>query len=180
MGKGTRNNTPPTSRPEAARQLIDDEGQIFTSELHEAAWNGWVVDAPEQPEITYDGSFALGGAKYTPLLNVKVRALALLLTIARCADILFWRAGGFVPVALVMRCSSHSGLACRRQTLLTPEKKLARVRGSGVRKIVSFGALLVLCMFLMRLNVCRQSIDSTFNSADTACTRALPALLCTG
>ena len=56
----------------------------------------------------------------------------------------------------------------------------ARVRGSGVRKIVLFGALLVLCMFLMRLNVCRQSIDSTFNSADTARTRALPALLCTG
>ena len=77
MGKGTRKNAPPTSRPEAAR-VIDDEGQIYTADLHEATWNGWVADAPGQPDITYDGSFALGGVKYTPRPSVKVRALGLL------------------------------------------------------------------------------------------------------
>jgi hypothetical protein len=97
MGKGTRNLAPSKSRPEAAGKLVDDEGHIFTSELHEAAWSGWVADAPAQPEITYDGNFALGGAKYTPQPNVKVRALGVLLTIARCADIRFFQcAGGWV------------------------------------------------------------------------------------
>ena len=97
MGKGTRKNAPPTSRPEAAR-VIDDEGQIYTADLHEATWNGWVADAPGQPDITYDGSFALGGAKYTPRLNVNVRALALLLTMR-----------GWLPaVAFMVRCLSHS------------------------------------------------------------------------
>ena len=64
--------------------------------------------------------------------------------------------------------------------MLTPEKRLAHVRGNGVRNFVSLGACFVLCMFLMRLSVCRQSIASIFHIVDTARTRALPALLCIG